>query len=352
VARAVLGIMLGMAVLGLTFALFTKEFRRGHDEPQSGPGESVPLTGGTARATPPAELAGLGYLPSETTVVAGLHLAELLQEEEGQKLWQKLREGRAGAALRFVQDKTGLKAEEIDHLVLGDHPSNGVPRLVVVVRTRRPYDPQVLAKALAPARPQQEQGRTVYRFPLGFIGDGVVIQAGAETLVLSLGVLPAEPRDFQAIPTTPRAGAAGLPQTIREMLTTRLDRTSLLWAVGGAPGELPGAADVVKLFSGSSPDVLDFLLNLKAFSAGLRLQGGLTLGAALQGKDEKAARELAALLEKLRPDGVESYTVVGPPGAAAPPDQRAWVQIQIRANPAVVVDLMDRRLAALVPGGG
>lgn len=146
VARLVLAVMAGMAVLGLAFALWSQPFRRANDRrgPRAGTAPLAPLT---LRVLTPEELPALGYLPADSAVVAGVHLAELLEEPAGRELWQQLRSGPAGAVLNLLEGRAGLTAEKMDHLVLGLHPAGGQPRLVTVVRTRRPLAAEALARA-------------------------------------------------------------------------------------------------------------------------------------------------------------------------------------------------------------
>jgi hypothetical protein len=347
VARLFLGIMAGMAVLGLVYALFTKDFRRANDKRKGRPGEEAPLVTPGPRTTPPAELAGLGYLPADSAVVAGLHLAELLHDPEGKQLWEKVRGGPAGPALKFVEDRTGLKPEEIDHLVLGASPGEGPPGLVVVVRTVRPYSSEALARALEPAKPLQFRGRPVYRFQLSeFIGHGLLFRASDDTLVMHLGLLPAALGVLDAIPASPRKGSQGLPPTVRSLLADKLERGSLVWTVGSLD-DLPAAADLARLGGAGGGNFRTFFGDLRAFSAGMRLQSGVTLGAALQGKDERASRELAALLEKDGPQGVDSFKVLGPGGKGWTKEQGDWVLVQVRAGPGAVAELLARGM----PGG-
>ena len=313
VARLFLGIMAGMAALALVYALMTVQFRRDNDRKKVPPGtQDVVINRPSAMR--PVDLAGLGYLPADSGLVAGLHLAELLQDDDGKKLWQQVRQGPANRLLKLVEDTTGLKAEQIDHLVVGLSSAAGQPRLVLVLRTRSPYPPEALAKALTPAKVERSQARLIYRFSAGAFAEGLVFQAAEDTLIMSLGFLGARVDDLQAIPTKPRQGSDGLPLAIQKTLAERVNPASLLWLVASMK-DLPWLADLGNL--GILPEkARATLAQLNAFGAGIRFQGGVALDGALQGKDEKAARALAALLLKKQPTGVESYTVVPPPPAA------------------------------------
>src|SRR5437899_3021283 len=85
-ATFVLGGMATMAALGLAFALTTTQLRRSHDRVGSAdPQRAIPI-----RTVAPAELEGLGYLPPDTDIILGVHVAELLQEPAGRELLPRL----------------------------------------------------------------------------------------------------------------------------------------------------------------------------------------------------------------------------------------------------------------------
>jgi hypothetical protein len=351
VARIILAVMAGMAGLALLYALSTTQFRRDNDRRKAPPGSQDVLPAKGPTATSPAELAGLRFLPADTGLVTGLHLAELLQDEDGRKLWQQFRQGPAGALVQMVEERTGLKSEDIDHLVAGVSSPGGRLRAVVVAQTRRPYSPAALAKALAPGKAVQSQGRLVYRFTVGVIAEGLVFQSAPNTLIVSLGLLGTRIEDLETIPKLPRQGLEGLLPVVRDCLTNRVPRSSLVWAAASIK-DLPWLVDLGNL--GMIPERARVLITqLQAFGAGIRFQGGVTLECALEGQDEKAARELAARMMKEQPKGTLSYKVVPPPpvAEAKEPAQRTWVLLQVRASPEVFVDLINR-LAVLAPGGG
>jgi hypothetical protein len=348
VARVVLGIMLGMALIGLGYALYTQSFRRANDT-KLPPGAGVPA----ARPGPggkSGDLAGLGYLPADCVVVAGIRLAEVLRDPEGQKLWTKLRGGPAGMVVDLLESKTGLHAEEIDHLALGLSPGDGQPRLIVVVRTRSPYGSEALARALEPLKPQRYRGRSVYRFALASFGDGLLLRLSEDTLVLSLGILPAQLKVLDAIPSKEREGAEGLPASVRDLLQNKLEHGSLIWAAGSLT-DVPGLPDLLRLVGVGRGELGAALLNLERFTVGIRLGPQLTLGAALQAPDEPAGQKLAVLLKQQQPQGIESFKVIGPDAGPAAQGGGFWVLVQVRATAAGAAGLIDR-LTALDPQQG
>ena len=71
------------------------------------------------RVVPPTELAGLGYLPGDVNLVAGVHLAELLQSSGGQELLASLRLGPLDLSVDCAGEARPAKRDELDHVVLG-----------------------------------------------------------------------------------------------------------------------------------------------------------------------------------------------------------------------------------------
>ena len=74
VATFVLGNMVVVAMVVLPFALATTGFRRGND-PRRPPVDGGPRLTSATEILAPAQLPGLGYLPDDCNVVAGIHVA-------------------------------------------------------------------------------------------------------------------------------------------------------------------------------------------------------------------------------------------------------------------------------------
>src|SRR5437870_1517427 len=66
---------------------------------------------------PPAKLAGLGYIPADVDFLAGIHVAELMDQPDTAQILSDLR---AQGAFDLVQlaRSTSLKLEDIDHIIL------------------------------------------------------------------------------------------------------------------------------------------------------------------------------------------------------------------------------------------
>jgi hypothetical protein len=282
-----------MACAGLTLALLTKDFRRANDRPRS-PDAGTPAV----QVRPPAELSGLGYLPPDTDVIAAVHVAEALEDPTGRLILQRFRpsqvfaEGpdQAAGPTDSLQRWSGLRLEEIDHVVLGLNITNRLlPRVILVVQTRQPYDPEKVRAALK-ARASAEGGKPLYRFQLeGQRLDAVLWLAGERTLIFGR-----EAEDLQDVPATPRTGIEHLSRPLQTMLRERLGRVAPVWVVGHAEDWDRTAA---RLLLASRPkEVRRTLESVKSFGVWLQFGQGLTLNGACHCADEKAARSLETYL--------------------------------------------------------
>ncbi len=243
VAGIVLGVMVLMATTGLIYALVTVHVRREHDrelppkmrkpfdifrKKESQPGEPVA----------PGLLAGLGYLPAGTNVVAGVHVEELLASPADKELrGQGVTIGGVALRLDSVKDRLGLPVEEIDHLVLGVQMQEGkdlewTPPTYLVVRTRKPYDGDSVKKALQAGRPRELPApsggkRSVYSVKIKDIPLRPWLWlADEQTFVLGLFT------KMEDVPLTPQEGASRLPAELRQVIEQRLRAGVPIWLAG------------------------------------------------------------------------------------------------------------------------
>ncbi len=340
IALTVLGVMIVMAGAGLALALLTQGFRRANDQPK-GSGTANPVV----QVTPPAELSGLGYLPPDTDIIAGVHVAEALQDPIGRLILERFRPAQALAEgpdqaapqLDSLERWTGLRLREVDHIVLGLNITNRLlPKVVLVVQTRQPYDPEKVRAALK-ARASPEPGKPLYRFQLeGQRLDAVVWFAGERTLIVGR-----EAEDLQDVPATPRAGIAHLSVPLQTMLRERLGRVAPVWAVGHSDDWDKTAA---RLLLASRPkEARRTLESVRSFGVWLELGQGITLGGAFHCADEKAARSLESHLAP--PAGAEPrpLSILGSRPDAEPlarelgqslkvVRQDDWVNVQAKAD--------------------
>src|SRR5216684_6778332 len=112
-ATTILAVMATMAVVGLIFAWVTIQDRRKRDHAE----QTVAQDLARVISIAPAKLAALDYLPSDTNVMVGLHLAELMGNSAARDLLVSAHG--TGWNLNTLEQWTGLKLSEVDHAVLG-----------------------------------------------------------------------------------------------------------------------------------------------------------------------------------------------------------------------------------------
>jgi len=354
VATFVLGNMAVVAMVVLPFALATTSFRRGNDprRPEIDGGAPRPSSGPEILA--PARLPGLGYLPDDCNVVAGIHVAELAEYPIGPKFLSKpaadvvdaeQRPWLVEQGLGFVEKYAGLRAEEIDHLVFGLKSDGFLPRVTVVVRTRQPYEPARVAQAQAPVVPVKHLGNHLYQFKMRPVGDASLWCADSRTLVLMLRLDGLLARDKQLLTESPRQGLQAPPQPVRRIVSTMLAAGTPIW---WAASDLDHPEMVANLLPvGEKDSELAKLLQKTAnLTAGLRLQKDPAVLANIECPDTKAARRLAELLHTQTFAGLGTPEVAGPPQGSA----ERWVSVQFRGSPDAVVRAL-RPVRLLGPGG-
>jgi hypothetical protein len=338
VAGSVLGVMLFMAAVGLAFALWTQADRRAHDTgiTRRSKRPAVAIDNRAAgRITPrrPGDLEALGYLPSDTTVVLGLRVAELLDDPEGKKLWNTAWEvgGRKIVPADLV-GWTGLAAKDVDHLVLAVCTEDPVaPRVYVVARARGPYDEEAVKKALQAKEPDKAKGKTVWKvtlpgqkipFHLWFADD-------ERTLVFSF-----LPGALDAVPLKPWDKERILSTDLREVLG-RMTSPAPVWVAGhadnwakGPLGKLPWNEEQGERFT----RLTQALKPITTFAAWLEPGKAVTVNAVFHCRpDDKGgdgeATALAAKLKQSFKDGkVEA--------------EERWVTFQYRTPLARIAEVL------------
>ena len=326
-AAAVLGVMGLMAAVGLAFALYTVHDRRVHDTAMPPPHRRSPLQDletptptPTPTVTPPADLEALRWLPSGVTVVAGVQVAELRQTDAGRDLLNHLfRVGKVEINADLLERWTGLKPEEIDHVVLGVKADEGVPPpAVLVVRTLRPYDAEAVRSALGAEPAPTAGGKTIYRCKPGDGGLRPWLWCADErTLVFGLFEKPLE-----AVPDKPAAGLERLPAEVRTLLEERLDSAGPAWVVGHAADWRKTA--VALLLGGLAEKDADLVGHVRDFALQFQAERPARLMASVRGDDADAARTLETRLMAAKPADADWKAAREGP----------WLTLQLRGDPA------------------
>jgi hypothetical protein len=293
VGLIILGGMLFMAALGLAYALYTVATRRQHDKeiPRSSRRPVLPPLGGKKEVTPaaPARLAALAYLPEGCTVVAGVHVAELLDSPLGKQLRErKFTVGKEELSLNNADKWLGVPVGNIDHLALGCVLEKGgalqvPPTTVLVIRTIEPVGITSLRKALQakePRRVQSADGKTIS-----------VMSASAGKLPVKLWVPTSRTIvlsvEAEGLSSRLADGLERLVPPLRPVLEERLSTGTLAWVVGHSddwkrpleglplPKELPA----------------DELATARTFVVWVPAQKPLRVQAAVRFADEASARQ-------------------------------------------------------------
>jgi len=294
VAGIVLVVIASMAVIGFAYAWYTKAWRRERDQLSA---KTEPLIAQVTTAAP-IHLTGLSYLPADTDIVLGVHLAELLMQKQGQDLLPAL-----FAATNFretdLEQWIGLKLDELDYVLVGLKTQDRIiPRVTLVVVTRRPYDPDKLRAALKVGRRSERGGRTIYRFtPSDTSLEGSVWFAGDRTLVLGL-----IPEDFAEIPSVGDPAAQTLARELVDLIAPLKEGTPV-WLVGLArdwerflsPSGNVGTLPILP--PGLSKESRVAFAKIREFSFWLELAKDVELRFAIGFAEPEAARQLLTSLQ-------------------------------------------------------
>ena len=245
-----------------------------------------------AEATAPDRLAALGYLAPDTSVVAGVHVAELLADDAGKRLLNDpIKVGSTEFRLGGLAGWTGLRPEDVDHVVVGVKADDALPpRLNVVV----PHgaSPTTRRKSAAPEGAAGRRG-SEGAVPLRRAGRraaGVVVRRRADA-----GSRPAgDPPGGGPAEAARRPGS--LVPELRPLLRERMRPAGPVWAAGHAADWANTAA--TPLLDRLGKDDRDRVRSVRTF--GLWLQPGreVTVNAVLRCADEAAARGLGEYVHR------------------------------------------------------
>lgn len=251
--------------------------------------------------TPPAKLPTLGYLPADTDVIAAMHVADAADTPTGKDLFTQLSAPLLPTPAN-VEKWTGMTPAELDHVVLGARfvPGLLLPRLVIVVKTLKPYDRDKVVAALRKA----PWSTSAYRL--------------ATEDVIILGFASA---DLEAVPETPRAGIDHLSEPLRDFLEERLTKGSQLWLIGHVAEPAP----ILQMIPDKSlsEQERNLLKDMSAFGFGVQLGTDATMQGQVECRDSAAAAKLDKYLARWEKNGVKHVHE---------PDSD-WVHLQSRGQP-------------------
>jgi hypothetical protein len=242
----------------------------------------------------------------------------LLDSAPGRELLHEpIRVGEFEVQFGDVDRWTGLKLEELDHLVLGVRTEDPFPpRINLVVRTLRPYDPERVREKLEAHR-VPAQGKTLYRFELPNLPFPLVVWfADDRTLVVSLLT-----SHLEDVPATPREGLQQLSPELRDVLLQRMGPVGPLWAAGHAQDWEKTSARA--LLQRLKTPALRRVQSVHTFAVWLNLDQTVEADGAFQCENEEAARSLEKFFTALETGANARLKTVR---------DGSWLTAQLRTN--------------------
>ena len=270
-----------MGLLGLGIGLFVQS--RNAKEPTPNP---EPLDA-PAAATPPLELAGLGYLPADCNVVAAVQPGPVLAHaaRSNRTARELLTGGGVPDAVFAALDRLGLPLQQIDHLAAGAHvpdKDETTLRLVVVLVLRRPLaDEEQFLRNLEAKRSATNAAHyavKVNKLPLN------LARASDRVWVFSWSEAD--------LATT---GQAKLSPGLRAMVGERLPPDAAVWVAAESArwAEKPLVSNLLPALAGKK-DWLPVLKQGQAAVAGLSLGDSPRLRLFVRGVDADTGEKLRA----------------------------------------------------------
>jgi hypothetical protein len=321
--------MVAMAIIGLSYALWTTKLRRSRDPK----GALDPITD-----RKPLELKGLEYLSKDADVVIGLHLAEWMADK---KVGRPLLDAPRPAPLEWIVGQlpriTGMPLDQIDHVVLAG--SFEKQQVVMVVKTRRPYALEKIAEVGTPLEPPLYHDRALYEVSFNPPARALLWCVEAKTVVCVIRLGAVEPIHLAGLSETPRPVDELLPAPLQAVLQERATtgERRFFWAVGRLE-RLGAAKDLLPLVPLGKAN-LAALKDLKAFALSLEPDDGLTLTGNFELRDAKSAAACKVLLDRIKIEGAISQKAVLPPET----EKEQWVSWQVRSD-------VDKLREWLAPG--
>jgi hypothetical protein len=325
IALILVSVMVTMAIIGLSYALWTTKLRRLRD-----PRPLLdPIT-----IRRPMELQGLGFVPKDSQVIIGLHLSEWLDDKDvGKPLIAEPRPAFLDFVVVQLPRITGMKLEEIDHVVLA--VSFDPMRVVMIVRTRRPYDLEKIVKTIGHNESEQHLGHPLYHFSLNPVGNSLLWCVEDKTLICVIPLGDPKLDHLQSVSAEAKTIEETVSAPLRQAMKERLPGRQFLWAVGRLDQMGPMKALLPVLLAGKAD--LGPIRDIKTFAAGLAPVEGLTMTGHFQVADAKAAAKLVNRLEAVKIDGAKSQKV-----ETSPDERDPWITWQVRGDVAVMRRLLNQ----------
>jgi hypothetical protein len=340
-AYLMLGVMGGLFAVALVFALSTQAMRRANDAGITRPNPKRPLplddddsSGGTLPPVPPAKLDALAWLPADTNVIAAVHLREIAGTPAGKELLKQpikaTKRFNFNFSIESLVNSTGFQLDEIQHLVIGVRaeksaiPALAVPPVVIIVRTRRDYNPRTLLNAMKNKEELKFGARTVYQPRAEGTLKPAVCFLDSNTAAFAL-----IPEVLKDVPAEPQEDLRQLPRELRDVLQKRVGPVGPLWVAGHSDDW--GVTQARLLFTNLNRADRDRVFKVRTFAAWVQFGDPVEVRAEFDCRTDEAARDLQKYLDV--PDA-------GGPWTAARAD--GWLSVQGRTKLDKVLEWLER----------
>lgn len=266
---------------GAFFAFVSGPIR--HRSSQAGnSGGAVPLTQPLA----PTQFETLAHLPSDSNVLAAIHVREMSRNFSGKSLHGfYFRVGTLEINSDHIEKSIGLKWEEIEELALALKTDGMlVPRPTLVIRSVRPFNASDLLKKLRATRIPEATRKDTYRFQWGESSFKPALWCPPEGMTLVIALTPA---DLEIILTSGGAGIARFASPLQTMLRERMNVPAPFWAV--ASSDQWDKSVLTELLAGLPQQEREMLFKVRALGIWLQFNGDVTVNAAAQCADESVS---------------------------------------------------------------
>ncbi len=304
----ILGVMGMMAGAATILALATKDQRRANDSglkqqrTWKRPRQKDLPDDVRIEPLPPLEMSALKLLPADVDVLAGVHVASVLQVAEGERLLQREVPGLGGSVeskvLNRLGEMTGLEPEQLDHVVLGARVRDVT--LTVAVRTRMKYDSARILKHLRAVVLKQVGDQTIYKFRQEMLSreaNGLLrFEKDERSLVLSWGVNAdefAKPRTDDGLPR------AELVSLLRE----RVKPPGPVWLAGHVEPKYAQTLSAGLAMAKVPESERKLLGDIRSFAVWLMLEEPITIRGVARSTDENTAETTLKYLNQRLGEG-------------------------------------------------